>query len=51
MSESQLWNDVDDHFTSLLAPADEILAAALHDSEAAGLPPSTSRRTTGSCSG
>jgi predicted O-methyltransferase YrrM len=39
MSESQLWNDVDDHFTSLLAPADEILAAALHDSDAAGLPP------------
>ncbi|WP_329299408.1 O-methyltransferase [Streptomyces sp. NBC_00659] len=39
MSESQLWNDVDDHFTNLLAPADEILAAALHDSDAAGLPP------------
>ncbi|MEY2248913.1 O-methyltransferase [Streptomyces sp. SAS_267] len=39
MSESQLWKDVDDHFTNLLAPADEILAAALHDSDAAGLPP------------
>ncbi|MEV6193699.1 O-methyltransferase [Streptomyces sp. NPDC051920] len=39
MSESQLWNDVDDHFTTLLAPADEILTAALHDSDAAGLPP------------
>ncbi|MFE2538048.1 O-methyltransferase [Streptomyces sp. NPDC059371] len=39
MSESQLWNDVDDHFTNLLAPADEVLAAALHDSDAAGLPP------------
>ena len=39
MSESQLWNDVDDHFTTLLAPADEILTAALRDSEAAGLPP------------
>ncbi|MFF0183897.1 O-methyltransferase [Streptomyces sp. NPDC005244] len=39
MSESQVWNDVDDHFTSLLAPADEALAAALRDSDAAGLPP------------
>ncbi|MER5468558.1 O-methyltransferase [Streptomyces sp. NPDC002935] len=39
MSESQVWNDVDDHFTTLLAPADEILAAALRDSDAAGLPP------------
>ncbi|KAB1989931.1 O-methyltransferase [Streptomyces triticiradicis] len=39
MSESQLWNDVDDHFTALLAPADEILTAALRDSDAAGLPP------------
>ncbi|MFF3452619.1 O-methyltransferase [Streptomyces sp. NPDC002667] len=39
MSESQLWNDVDDHFTTLLAPADEILTAALRDSDAAGLPP------------
>ncbi|MFD9466586.1 O-methyltransferase [Streptomyces sp. NPDC060027] len=39
MSESQVWNDVDDHFTTLLAPADETLAAALRDSDAAGLPP------------
>jgi len=39
MSESQLWNDVDDHFTTLLAPADEVLTAALRDSDAAGLPP------------
>ncbi|MET7384912.1 O-methyltransferase [Streptomyces sp. NPDC005529] len=39
MSESQVWNDVDDHFTTLLAPADEALAAALRDSDAAGLPP------------
>ncbi|MFE1290576.1 O-methyltransferase [Streptomyces sp. NPDC058751] len=39
MSESQLWNDVDDHFADLLAPADEALAAALRDSDAAGLPP------------
>ncbi|MET9893134.1 O-methyltransferase [Streptomyces sp. NPDC006465] len=38
MSESQVWNDVDDHFTTLLAPADETLAAALRDSDAAGLP-------------
>ncbi|MFJ6831533.1 O-methyltransferase [Streptomyces sp. NPDC091209] len=38
MSESQLWNDVDDHFTTLLAPDDEILTAALRDSDAAGLP-------------
>ncbi|MEW2163847.1 O-methyltransferase [Streptomyces sp. NPDC007084] len=39
MSESQVWNDVDHHFTTLLAPADEPLSAALRDSEAAGLPP------------
>ncbi|MET7984165.1 MULTISPECIES: O-methyltransferase [unclassified Streptomyces] len=39
MSDSQLWNDVDAHFTTLLAPADEILTAALRDSDAAGLPP------------
>lgn len=39
MSESQVWNDVDAHFTTLLAPADDTLAAALRDSDAAGLPP------------
>ena len=39
MTESQLWNDVDDYFTTLLAPADEALTAALRDSDAAGLPP------------
>ncbi|MFF1447171.1 O-methyltransferase [Streptomyces sp. NPDC058274] len=39
MSESQLWNDVDDYFTTLLSPPDETLTAALRDSEAAGLPP------------
>ncbi|MEU8790379.1 O-methyltransferase [Streptomyces sp. NPDC048643] len=39
MSESQVWIDVDDHFTTLLAPADETLTAALRDSDAAGLPP------------
>jgi len=40
MSTSQdLWNDVDAYFTTLLAPADEVLTAALRDSDAAGLPP------------
>ncbi|MFG2312903.1 O-methyltransferase [Streptomyces sp. NPDC048566] len=39
MTASQIWNDVDDHFTALLAPADDALAAALRDSDAAGLPP------------
>ncbi|MEV6482635.1 O-methyltransferase [Streptomyces sp. NPDC051576] len=38
MSESQVWDDVDDYFTGHLAPDDEVLAAALRDSEAAGLP-------------
>ncbi|MFD7711241.1 O-methyltransferase [Streptomyces sp. NPDC059785] len=38
MSESQLWDDVDAYFTSVLAPPDEALTAALHDSDAAGLP-------------
>ncbi|TLS47264.1 O-methyltransferase [Streptomyces montanus] len=38
MTEPQLWTDVDDYFTALLAPADEALAAALRDSDAAGLP-------------
>ncbi|NEB02573.1 O-methyltransferase [Streptomyces sp. SID13726] len=39
MSESQLWDDVDDYFTTHLAPEDEALRAAVRDSEAAGLPP------------
>ncbi|MFG2724740.1 O-methyltransferase [Streptomyces canus] len=39
MSESQLWDDVDDYFTTHLAPEDEVLRAAVRDSEAAGLPP------------
>ncbi|UIX34965.1 O-methyltransferase [Streptomyces sp. GQFP] len=39
MSESQRWDDVDDYFTALLAPADEALEAALRDSDAEGLPP------------
>jgi predicted O-methyltransferase YrrM len=38
MSESQLWDDVDDYFVSHLAPEDEALEAAVRDSEAAGLP-------------
>ncbi|MFJ9536849.1 O-methyltransferase [Streptomyces sp. NPDC101225] len=39
MSESQLWHDVDDYFTTQLSPNDEALDAAVRDSEAAGLPP------------
>ena len=38
MSQSQLWDDVDDYFTTHLAPEDDVLRAALRDSEAAGLP-------------
>ncbi|WP_405993628.1 O-methyltransferase [Streptomyces sp. NBC_00986] len=38
MSESQLWDDVDDYFIGQLSPDDEVLEAALRDSEAAGLP-------------
>ncbi|MGW7210455.1 O-methyltransferase [Streptomyces sp. NPDC054837] len=38
MSESKIWNDVDDYFTTHLTPDDEVLTAALRDSEAAGLP-------------
>ncbi|MFJ9378807.1 O-methyltransferase [Streptomyces sp. NPDC101455] len=38
MSESQVWNDVDDYFISRLAPDDEVLEASLRDSEAGGLP-------------
>ncbi|MGW1157024.1 O-methyltransferase [Streptomyces sp. NPDC002513] len=34
----QLWDDVDAYFTTLLSPSDEVLTAALRDSEAAGLP-------------
>ncbi|MEW2050506.1 O-methyltransferase [Streptomyces sp. NPDC051445] len=39
MSESQAWDAVDAYFTDRLAPDDEVTAAALRDSEAAGLPP------------
>ncbi|WP_328771992.1 O-methyltransferase [Streptomyces sp. NBC_00286] len=38
MTEPRLWNDVDDYLTALLAPPDDALSAALHDSDAAGLP-------------
>lgn len=38
MSESQLWDDVDDYFTAHLTPDDEALTAALRDSETAHLP-------------
>ncbi|MFF4757283.1 O-methyltransferase [Streptomyces sp. NPDC001292] len=38
MSDSQLWDDVDDYFTTLLSPEDETLQAALRDSDAEGLP-------------
>ncbi|MFG2792686.1 O-methyltransferase [Streptomyces sp. NPDC048419] len=38
MSESQLWHDVDDYFTTQLSPNDEALDAAVRDSAAAGLP-------------
>jgi predicted O-methyltransferase YrrM len=38
MSESQVWDAVDDYFTGRLAPDDEVMAAALRDSDAAGLP-------------
>ena len=38
MSESLRWEDVDDYFTTLLAPADDALEAALRDSDAEGLP-------------
>ncbi|KPI14440.1 O-methyltransferase family 3 [Actinobacteria bacterium OK074] len=38
MSGSQLWDDVDAYFSTLLAPHDEALTAALRDSDAAGLP-------------
>jgi predicted O-methyltransferase YrrM len=39
MSETQLWDDVDDYFITHLTPHDEALEAALRDSEAAELPP------------
>ncbi|MFE7120288.1 O-methyltransferase [Streptomyces sp. NPDC057654] len=37
-SEQQRWTEVDRYFSELLAPADDALAAALRDSDAAGLP-------------
>ncbi|MEZ7006121.1 O-methyltransferase [Streptomyces sp. AD55] len=39
MSESQVWDDVDAYVHEHLAPDDDVLAAALRDSDAAGLPP------------
>ncbi|MDT0435052.1 MULTISPECIES: O-methyltransferase [Streptomyces] len=39
MSDPQVWTDVDDYFTTHLAPGDAALTAALRDSAAAGLPP------------
>ncbi|MGW1748014.1 O-methyltransferase [Streptomyces sp. NPDC002092] len=39
MSESQVWDDVDDYFTAHLAQDDDVLEAALRDSDAAELPP------------
>ncbi|MFE9018519.1 O-methyltransferase [Streptomyces sp. NPDC007808] len=38
MSESQLWDDVDEYFSAHLSPDDDALQATLRDSEAAGLP-------------
>ena len=38
MSESQLWDDVDEYFTTHLARNDDALEAALRDSDAAELP-------------
>ncbi|MCX4739465.1 O-methyltransferase [Streptomyces antibioticus] len=38
MSESQVWEAVDAYFTAHLAPDDAVTDAALHDSDAAGLP-------------
>jgi predicted O-methyltransferase YrrM len=38
MSDSRLWDDVDDYFAAHLAPDDDVLEAALRDSAAAGLP-------------
>ncbi|MFJ5153383.1 O-methyltransferase [Streptomyces sp. NPDC088353] len=38
MSDSQLWDDVDAYFSTLLSPEDEPLQAALRDSDAERLP-------------
>jgi len=39
MSDQQLWAAVDEYFEEELGLSDEVLAAALRESEAAGLPP------------
>jgi predicted O-methyltransferase YrrM len=36
--DNELWNAVDDHLVTTLVPDDDVLAAALADSDAAGLP-------------
>ncbi|MFE6621304.1 O-methyltransferase [Streptomyces sp. NPDC057740] len=38
MSDSQLWDDVDEYFSAHLSPEDDTLQAALRDSDAAELP-------------
>ncbi|MER5543101.1 O-methyltransferase [Streptomyces sp. NPDC001118] len=38
MSDSRLWDDVDDYFINQLAPDDEALQAAQRENDAAGLP-------------
>lgn len=38
MNDHQLWHDVDDYLNPLFAPDDDVLTAALRDSEDAGLP-------------
>jgi predicted O-methyltransferase YrrM len=38
MSESQIWDTVDEYVSARLSPDDEVLRAALRDSRAAGLP-------------
>ncbi|MES5821444.1 O-methyltransferase [Streptomyces sp. RG80] len=47
MSESRIWHDVDDYFAAHLTPDDEVLTAALRDSEAAALPPISVTATQG----
>ncbi|RMB61544.1 O-methyltransferase [Tessaracoccus antarcticus] len=38
MDNRQIWNDVDDYLNPLFAPDDDVLTAALRDSDSAGLP-------------
>jgi predicted O-methyltransferase YrrM len=39
MSDRDVWNDVDDYLSALLAPEDEALTEALREADEAGLPP------------